>query len=182
MDMSYRQPVNRSDDERYRDRDDYVSYDDYYDDVRNYDPVRKASKARRVIGKIILYLQAAVSILAMVLLFKMNFLSQNRAILLCIILVILWFIVFISQRKMMNTIQALGMVLSIIVSVIMGIGAFYLARTDTAIQTVSTRSYDIRTYDVAVRTDDEAQSLSDTRNYKFAVQSTFRPQDLDFIN
>ena len=178
--MSYRQPTQR-DADRYDNQDEFVTYDDYYDDVRNYYKEHEPSKARRIIGKIILYLQAAVSIVFIVLLFRMNFLPDKVTILLVIILVILWWIIFISQRRMMKKLQALGMILSILASIILAFGAFYLAKTDSVIQTVTTRSYDIRTYDVAVRADDAAQALADTRNYTFAVQSNFRPQDLESI-
>jgi len=180
--MSYREPTNNTDKNQHRSSYDYIEYDDYYDDVKNYRKSGEASKARRVIGKIILYLQAAVTILFVIMMYSMNFLPDNIMILLVIILVILWLIIFVSQRKSMNKMQALGMVLSIIVSIILAVGTYYLSRTDTMIRTVSSgKTYDISQYDVAVRADDAAQTLEDARNYTFAVQSSFHPHDLEGV-
>ena len=167
---------NRYDDEDDYDYDDY-GYDDYEEKYRY-----GASKGRRIIGKIILYLQAAVSILFFVLLWRLNVLPDRYLYIVGGGLAVIWLIIFFTQRKRRNIGQAVGMVFSILFSIVLAAGSFYLQKTDQVIETVTSgRTYDIRTYDVVVRADDTAQTLTDARNYTFAVQGTIDQEKLDSL-
>ncbi|MBR3401508.1 MAG: LCP family protein [Parasporobacterium sp.] len=160
--------------------EEFVTYTDIYDDVRNYRRRPSGpSKGRRVIGKILLYLQLAVSILVYVLLFRFKILNTRTLVIIGSVLLVLWLIVFISQRKWFKKIQAAGMILSIVLSIILAMTSLYLARTNSMLKTVTSgKQYDINLYDVVVRAQDGAQTVQDTKGYRFAVQPTFRQEEL----
>ena len=164
---------------------DYEEYNDYEEycrqDADEESGTSRVSAARRVIGKIILYIQAAVTVLLIFLLAELNILPMKLLILSSVILVILWFVIFTTQRRCMNKIQAVGMVLSIIFSAVMVFGSLYLNKTNEMLKTVTGRSYDINTYNVAVRTEDTAQTITDVRDYRFGIQSSFKTDDLTSV-
>ncbi len=174
------------DDDRGFSAEDFLIYDDMSDDVRRYRKRervhyedryynghdRKPSTARRVIGKIMLYLQAALSILLMVLLINLNILSGKYLAIFAGVLAILWLAIFFTQRKRRNIAQAIGMIISMALSVAMAVGSAYLIKTNQVLDTVSSRSYDIRTYDVVVLNSNSAQNIVDAADYTFAIDST----------
>ena len=167
-------------------KEELLMYDDRYDDVRKYrkgerrhyrdeenkDCDRSPSAARRIIGRVILYLQAAISILLMILLINLNILSGKYLAVIAGGLAILWLIIFITQRKRRNVAQAIGMVIAMILSVVMAVGSAYLIKTNQMLGNLSSRTYDIRTYDVVVLNSSSAQSVADAADYTFAIDSS----------
>ena len=163
-----------------------IMYDDRYDDVRRYrkggrkhykdehgsDADGGPSTARRVIGKIMLYLQAAVSILLIVLLIHLNVLSVKYLAVIAGGLAVIWFVIFLTQRKRRNISQFIGMVIAMILSIVMAVGSAYLIKTNQLLSNISSKTYDIRTYDVVVLKDDSAQSMADAADYTFTIDSS----------
>ena len=159
--------------------EDEVSYTDDYDDVRRYGKRNGISKARRVVGKVILYLQLVASIVAFILILRFHVLKDTTVIIIGILLVLAWLINFIFQRKHFNKGQAVSMVISIILCIVLVGVSLLLIRTNTMLQTVTSgRTYDISRYDVAVRADNPAQKVSDTSGYVYGIQPTFKQEEL----
>ena len=166
------------------DIEELVTYTDYYDDIKNYRKKKTsgASTGRRVIGKILLYIQLAASILAFILLIRFNILNVKTILIIGGVLLALWVIVFITQRRRFNKGQAVGMILSILFSIALVIISLYLVKTNSMLKTVTSgRSYNTNLYDVVVRADDSAMGISDTGGYTFAVQPTFREDELNSV-
>ena len=159
-----------------------LNYQDDYEDLRRRRKKQGASKARRVIGKILLYLQLIVSIIVMILLVRFHVLKDTTMLIIGIVLAILWLIVFITQRKHFNKTQAIGMVVSILMSIALVCVSLFLVKTNTMIRTVTAgRTYDISRYDVVVRADNPAQAITDTGGYTFAVQPTWHEEELTSV-
>ncbi len=156
-----------------------ISYQDDFEELRKRSEKRGPSKARRVIGKIILYLQLVASVVVMILLLRFHVLKDSTMIIIGIVMALLWLIVFISQRKHFNKSQAVGMVVSIIVSVALVCVSLLLVRTNSMLHTVTAgRTYDISRYDVAVLDTNPAQTMADTGSYTFAIQPSWHPEEL----
>lgn len=175
--------------------EEFLIYDDSIDDARRYRKRerrhyrdeysnvhdRRPSAARRIIGKIMLYLQAAVSILLIVLLINLNILSGKYLAIIAGGLAILWLIIFFTQRKRRNAGQAVGMIAAMILSVIMAVGSAYLIKTNQVLSNVSSRTYDIRTYDVVVLNSNAAQNVADAVNYTFAIDSSINEANRSYV-
>lgn len=159
--------------------EDEISYTDDYDDVRQYSKRHEPSKARRVIGKIILYLQLVATVVVFILLLRFHVLKDTTMIIIGILLGLAWLISFIFQRKHFNKGQAISMVVSILLCIALAGVSLLLIRTNTMLQSVTSgRTYDISRYDVAVRADNPAQKVSDTKGYVYAIQPTFKQEEL----
>lgn len=166
-----------------REIDEEIEYDDFYDDVERYTgKSRGASKGRIVVGKIICILQLVVSFFFLYILAKLNILPSRIFVLISIIILLLWLIIFLTQRKGRNVSQAAGMIVAMFVSVIMAVGLVYLTKTAQVINDITTGvTYDISNYNIAVRNDDPAQTIADTRNYTFAVQKPIQGGSIDTV-
>ncbi|MBQ9032230.1 MAG: LCP family protein [Parasporobacterium sp.] len=189
---SYESQYEYQNDSQYQTREMYrddreieedISYSDHYDDVRAYSRKKSGpSTGRKVIGKILLYLQLAASVVVFILLLRFQILSAKKLLVIGGALLVIWLIIFISQRKKFNKIQAAGMVISILLSIVLVVGSLYLVRTNQMLkQVTSGKSYDISLYDVVVRTEDAAQAIEDTGGYRFAIQPNFRQADLQSV-
>lgn len=175
--------------------EEFLIYDDSVDDARRYRkrerrhykdeyysvPNRKPSAARRIIGKVMLYLQAAVSILLIALLINLNILSGKYLAIIAGGLTVLWLIIFFTQRKKRNAGQAVGMIIAMILCVIMAVGSAYLIKTNQMLNNVSSRTYDIRTYDVVVLNSNAAQSVADAADYTFAIDSSISEDNRSYV-
>ena len=163
-------------------------HDDYYDTgrrqsqqrhVQNDDYQRnpKKKKNRHTFGKVIAIIQAILSLLVLGVLFILNVLPETYLILIAVVLAILWVFSFFSQFTRMSHIP--GKIESIIVSLILVVGSYYLLITQNMLSQITDIGYTVDNFVVLVLKDDPAQSLQDAAGYTFGVQKTFNSQKLD---
>lgn len=165
----------------YRANDDYgagqrqnqqrrMSNDDYQ---RN----PKKRKNRHTFGKIVAIIQAVLSLLVLGVLFILNVLPEMYLVLIAVVLLILWIFSFFSQFTRMSHIP--GKIESIIVSLILVVGSYYLLITQNMLSQITDLGYTVDNFVVLVLKDDPAQSLKDATGYTFGIQKTFNSQKLD---
>lgn len=137
----------------------------------------KKKKNRHTFGKVIAIIQAILSLLVLGVLFILNVLPETYLILIAVVLAILWVFSFFSQFTRMSHIP--GKIESIIVSLILVVGSYYLLITQNMLSQITDIGYTVDNFVVLVLKDDPAQSLQDAAGYTFGVQKTFNSQKLD---
>lgn len=170
-----------------------VDVDSYKEEVRqkNYDEReferlrrqraknRKSSKKPNPVWLVLSGLEAALSVLLIVLLIILNILPTGWLLLAIIILIILAVGIIITQLRKANRNRKLriaGRVVCIFMCILLGICNYYVSLTHKAIDVVSNDTgYVINQVHVAVLANDTAQSLQDVKNETFGTQVNFKP-------
>ena len=131
---------------------------------------RKKIKRSRRIGYILILIQLLISILFTGLLVYVNMLPTLYLVLAIAVLVILIFLIFVTQvsRKM----RLPGKVISILLSVALGFGSYYLAVTSGALAKITGGDIQTDKVSVIVLKDDPANSLSEVKDYPFGICKT----------
>lgn len=170
------------------------SYDDYYDRqprqqrpnqqnqqrrMQNDDYQRnpKKKKNRHTFGKILAIIQAILSLLVLGVLFILNVLPEMYLIIIAVVLVILWIFSFFSQFTRLSHIP--GKIESIIVTLILALGSYYLLITQNMLSQITDIGYTVDNIVVLVLKDDPAQSLQDAAGYTFGIQKSFNSEKID---
>lgn len=170
------------------------SYDDYYDRqprqqrpnqqnqqrrTQNDDYQRnpKKKKNRHTFGKILAIIQAILSLLVLGVLFILNVLPEMYLIIIAVVLVILWIFSFFSQFTRLSHIP--GKIESIIVTLILALGSYYLLITQNMLSQITDIGYTVDNIVVLVLKDDPAQSLQDAAGYTFGIQKSFNSEKID---
>lgn len=170
------------------------SYDDYYDRqprqqrpnqqnqqrrMQNDDYQRnpKKKKSRHTFGKILAIIQAILSLLVLGVLFILNVLPEMYLIIIAVVLVILWIFSFFSQFTRLSHIP--GKIESIIVTLILALGSYYLLITQNMLSQITDIGYTVDNIVVLVLKDDPAQSLQDAAGYTFGIQKSFNSEKID---
>lgn len=169
-------------------------YDDYYDRqprqqrpnqqnqqrrMQNDDYQRnpKKKKNRHTFGKILAIIQAILSLLVLGVLFILNVLPEMYLIIIAVVLVILWIFSFFSQFTRLSHIP--GKIESIIVTLILALGSYYLLITQNMLSQITDIGYTVDNIVVLVLKDDPAQSLQDAAGYTFGIQKSFNSEKID---
>ena len=170
------------------------SYDDYYDRqprqqrpnqqnqqrrMQNDDYQRnpKKKKNRHTFGKMLAIIQAILSLLVLGVLFILNVLPEMYLIIIAVVLVILWIFSFFSQFTRLSHIP--GKIESIIVTLILALGSYYLLITQNMLSQITDIGYTVDNIVVLVLKDDPAQSLQDAAGYTFGIQKSFNSEKID---
>lgn len=170
------------------------SYDDYYDRqprqqrpnqqnqqrrMQNDDYQRnpKKKKNRHTFGKILAIIQAILSLLVLGVLFILNVLPEMYLIIIAVVLVILWIFSFFSQFTRLSHIP--GKIESIIVTLILALGSYYLLITQNMLSQITDIGYTVDNIVVLVLKDDPAQSLQDAAGYHSVFKNPFIQEKID---
>lgn len=137
----------------------------------------KKKKNRHTFGKILSIIQAILSLVVLGILFVLNVLPETYLILIALVLVILWVFSFFSQFTRKSHIP--GKVESVLVSLILIVGSYYLLITQNMLSQITDIGYTVDNFVVLVLKDDSAQSLQDAAGYTFGVQKTYNSEKLD---
>jgi len=121
-------------------------------------------------GTVFLLVQAIVSAVFMIALLLLNMLPLKYLAAAVLILVVLLILTAYMIRKHGLS----GRVLSVILTLILAVGSFYIFKTYGAILNISGGSEKIDKMVVAVLTDDPAQSIQDAKDYTFGVQYSIK--------
>lgn len=137
----------------------------------------KKKKNRHTFGKILAIIQAILSLLVLGVLFILNVLPEMYLIIIAVVLVILWIFSFFSQFTRMSHIP--GKIESIIVTLILALGSYYLLITQNMLSQITDIGYTVDNIVVLVLKDDPAQSLQDAAGYTFGIQKSFNSEKID---
>lgn len=163
-------------------------YDDYYGSERgqsrqqrmpndDYQRNPKKKKNRHTFGKILAVIQAVLSLIVLGVLFILNVLPEVYLIAIALVLAILWVFSFFSQFTRKSHIP--GKVESVIVSLLLIVGSYYLLITQNMLSQITDIGYTVDNFVVLVLKDNPAQSLQEAAGYTFGVQKTYNSEKLD---
>ncbi len=129
----------------------------------------KDNNVSRNVGLALAGIQLVATIAFMVGLFMLNMLPNMYLVAIGILLFLFWGIILASQFfSKKNAIT--GKVISVIISIIMAIGAYFLFKTSGTISDITGGDYKLDNVVVAVMADDPAETINDAADYTFGVQ------------
>jgi LCP family protein required for cell wall assembly len=138
--------------------------------------VKEKDKKHRV-GLILALIQLVLTVVCLGFIFVLNLLSVAYVAVIGIVLLLIWLIVLLTQftRKM----HIGGKVVSVIMSVILAISSYAMLSANSLISDVTGADYKIDKMTVVVMANDPAESLNDTVNYKYGIQSVNEREKTD---
>lgn len=144
-----------------------------------------------IISYIILWFQLTLSCIFVGLLFILNVIPLKYMVAIIALLVIMLFFTFSTQKrkrvkkndlKKQHKIKRkkyFGRFVSVIMSVLLTLGSYYLLKTNNVLNKISDASVKIDKISVYVLKDDPATSIEDAKNYCFGVQSIIDKENTD---
>lgn len=126
---------------------------------------------RHLVGKIIVLIEIILSVIFLLAVKRSGLLPDKYFVVLAVILAVLAVFNMLLQF-LKSKIFILGVVLSILVSILSGIGAVAVQSAVQLMDQISALDYQIDNMVVVVRADDPAEELSDIANYRFGAQNS----------
>ncbi len=134
-------------------------------------------KRDSIIGKMIFLLQLIISVGFAAILWKSGMIPREFLVVTVVVLLAILGVIFIllgeafgyqfAGRKGNIT----GVVISLLVNLILGIGIIYLAKTDAVLKNVGGATHKTDNMIVVVRNEDPAEGIEDAKNYRFGCQT-----------
>lgn len=142
---------------------------------------KKRNAALRILGLIIAIIQLAASGVLLFNIMKLDILPGKYLTLLIVILIVLEVITLCLQIPKKT--RVVGIIFSVLISIVWAIGCVYLVRTHTVLNEVTVEkdedNYKVDNIVVAVLADDQAQSMSDALIYNFGILKTVDRENTD---
>lgn len=129
----------------------------------------KKNKISRNVGLGIAAVQLIATIVFMAGVFMLNMLPTTYVVVIGILLVLFWGIILASQFFSKKN-AVTGKVISVLITVILIIGSYFLFKASGTISDISGGDYKLDNVVVAVMADDPAEGIEDAADYKFGVQ------------
>lgn len=131
---------------------------------------RKAERAGIARGMVFFAIQMLASFALMGVLCWLDILIMKYLLIIAGVLLLLLGITLVSQLAVRGKAKIIGKVFSLLVSVTLIIGSFYLYKTGGALLHMTRGTTEIHKMVVVVRENDKAQELSDVSDYTFGVE------------
>ena len=133
---------------------------------------RKVKKNIKVITGVLTAINFAFALTFSVLLFNLKMLPGLYFGILCVLLLAMIFGIGFMIFKAHKIQRVLGgVILSLLFDILMGIGIYYINVSTKALKNITTTKTEVAVVDVYVRSDDAAQSITDTAGYTFGILS-----------
>lgn len=134
-----------------------------------HDKKKENNKVSRNVGFVLAGIQLIATIIFMAGVFRLNMLPNMYLAVIGILLLLFWGIILASQFfSKKNAIT--GKVISVIISILLIVGSYFLFKTSGTISDISGGDYKLDNVVVAVMADDPAESIEDAADYNFGVQ------------
>lgn len=138
---------------------------------------RPENKISKQVGIILCGVQFAVSLIFVVALLLLNMLPMKYLGVIIAVLAILWIIPLVSQLFSKKKSIA-GKVVSVLMSIILAFGSFYIFKTNGTVQAISGGDKKVDKMVVAVLANDSAEAIADAADYDFGVQYALKGDDV----
>lgn len=132
---------------------------------------RKSTLRKNIAGKLIVLAQLILSCVFFGTVWYSGLLPAGYLAALGGVLLVLFGVLF-GVQFLRNGIYIAGMIISVLISIALGFGIFYMVRANQMMSDVGGATYKTDNMVVVVRADDPAQSLSNAKDYAFAIQTT----------
>ena len=139
---------------------------------------KKRKKNKNMVGKLITILQLILSAAFLIIVWNSGMLPGIWLALLGGGLLLLFAITFCLQY-VKNKVKFVGMVLSILISIILAVGIVYFLRIQKTMADVGGATYKTDNMIVVVKNTDPAESILDAANYRFGYQTSVDQENND---
>lgn len=126
---------------------------------------------RNLPGKLITLVQLLMTVIFVALLWNSGMVPGRYLAALAIVLFVLFGVMF-GLQFLRSKIYILGIVLSVLISIGLGFGSYYLARANQMLADVGGATYKTDNMIVVVRADDPAENILDAKDYKYGIQTS----------
>ena len=124
------------------------------------------------LGKAVLTVHVCLAVLAGLFLYKSGYLPSSYLAAACGALAATVLITLPFHLGKGTGSRILGMIVSLLLCLVMGVGLRYLIKVNSALNKITTQPQEMSTFVVVVKTDDPAQTIADAAGYSFAVSRT----------
>ena len=131
----------------------------------------KSFLLRNRAGKLILLIQLVLTGVFLAVVWNSALLPGRYLAALAAVLIGL-FIVLFGMQFLRSRIFILGIVLSILIDAVLGLGAYYVGKTSQLLDDVGGAEYKTDNMIAVVRADDSAETIYDAKEYTFAIQNS----------
>ena len=132
---------------------------------------KSTAVTRNLSGKLITLVQLLLTVVFIAVLWDSGMVPGRYLGALFVVLIILFGIMF-GLQFLKNKIYILGIVLSVLISIALGFGTFYLVQANQMLADVGGATYKTDNMIVVVRADDGAENILDAKDYKFGIQTS----------
>lgn len=129
------------------------------------------------VGLVLCAIQFVATFVFLIALMFLNMLPMKYLGIIAAALVLLWALPLVSQLVSKKKAIA-GKILSVLMSIILAFGSFYVFKTNGTVQEISGGGKKVDKMVVAVLADDPAENISDAANYEFGVQYALKGDDV----
>ena len=126
---------------------------------------------RNLPGKLITLVQLLMTVIFVALLWNSGMVPGRYLAVLAVVLFVLFGVLF-GLQFLRSKIYILGIVLSVLISIGLGFGSYYLARANQMLADVGGATYKTDNMIVVVRADDPAGNILDAKDYKYGIQTS----------
>ena len=163
---------NKNREDGYRPYEDEEQFDDLV--MTEKDPEEAAGKGGVIsfLGKAVLTIHVCLAVLAGLFLYKSGYLPNTYLAAACAALAATVLITLPFHLGKGTGARILGMIVSLLLCLVMGVGLRYMVKVNSALNKITTQPQEMSTFVVVVKADDPAQSMEDAAGYSFAVSRT----------
>ena len=126
---------------------------------------------KNIAGKLITLIQLAVSVICIVLIWNSGLAPMKYLTPLVVVLLILFVITHALQYLKNKVSRYLGMIISLLMTIILAVGSVALMKTDDVLKSIGGATYKTDNMVVVVKIDDKAENIMDAQNYRFGYQT-----------
>lgn len=129
------------------------------------------NKTKNMAGKLIVVLQLLLSVIFVAVVWNSGLLPGKYLGALGIVLILLFGVLF-GLQFIKSKIYILGIVLSVLISIILCMGSYYMVKTNQMLSDVGGATYKTDNMVVVVRSDDAAENILSAKDYTFGIQTS----------
>lgn len=131
---------------------------------------RKRYKTHNLAGKLIVLVQLLMTVLFIAVVWNSGLIPGKYLGLVTVVLFVLFGAMF-GLQFVKKKIYIAGIVVSVLLSVLLGFGVYYMMKTDNMLAEVGGATYKTDNMIVVVRNDSTAENIIDAKNYTYGIQT-----------
>lgn len=163
---------NKNSEDRYVPFDEEEQFEDLIMPEKGREQAPGNAGATGFLGKAVLVLHICLAVLAALYLYKSGYLPVKYLAAACAGLAATVLITLPFHFGKGNVSRIIGMIVSLLLCLVMGVGLRYLIKVNSALDKITTQPQELSTFVVVVKTEDPAQTIADAADYSFAVSRT----------
>ena len=163
---------NKNKEENYRPYEDEEQFEDLIMPEKGAGEAAGKGGVISFLGKAVLAVHVCLAALAGLFLYKSGYLPSTYLAAACGALAATVLITLPFHLGKGTGSRILGMIVSLLLCLVMGVGLRYLIKVNTALNKITTQPQEMSTFVVVVKTEDPAQTMEDAADYSFAVSKT----------